>query len=118
MTLKRTTTIAATAKITIRPVTTDDEQSPVLFTTAPRGERVPGQWQNDTRSFREMGNSSLHAANYETRYPGAEYDVFGGNDRPQKIWIGRDAEGDAFARYRRCYPVSERGWDEAYYGSD
>jgi len=81
-------------RLTVRPVTPDDEAFLVFVYHSSRAEELAQvQWQEGQKEAFVKWQFDLQRREYHARYPDAEYDVILVDDQPAgRIWIGRDAE--------------------------
>ena len=81
-------------KLTVRPVTIDDEEFLLsVYDSTRAAELAQVQWPERQKEAFVKWQFDLQRREYDARYPDAEYDVILVDDRPAgRIWIGRDAE--------------------------
>jgi GNAT superfamily N-acetyltransferase len=78
--------------LTIRPVSTDDDQFLLSVYDSTRHEELDqAEWQTGQREAFLKWQFDLQRGEYESRFPDAEYYVILFDDRPAgRIWIGAD----------------------------
>jgi GNAT superfamily N-acetyltransferase len=81
-------------QLALRPVTNiDDEFLLSVYDSTRAEELAQATWQPGQREAFVKWQFEMQRAEYQVRYPDAEYDVILIDDRPAgRIWIGRDAE--------------------------
>ncbi len=81
-------------QLILRPVTDqDDEFLLSVYESTRADELAQALWQPGHREAFVRWQFGLQRAEYQARYPEAEYDVVMVDERPAgRIWIGRDAE--------------------------
>jgi len=80
-------------RLTLRPVTSNDDEFLLSVYHSTRAEELAqADWQPGQLEAFVKWQFETQRAEYQTRYPDAEYDVILVDDRPAgRIWIGTDA---------------------------
>ena len=81
-------------RLALRPVNSNDEEFLLSVYHSTRAEELAqATWQPGQLEAFVKWQFELQRAEYQARYPDAEYDLILVDDRPAgRIWIGRDAE--------------------------
>ena len=79
-------------RLTLRPVTADDEAFLLSVYDSTRAEELAqAEWQEGQKEAFLKWQFDLQRREYDTRFPDAEYNVILVDDQPAgRIWIGRD----------------------------
>ena len=81
-------------RLALRPVTSNDDEFLLSVYHSTRAEELAqATWQPGQLEAFVKWQFEMQRAEYQARYPDAEYDLILVDDRPAgRIWIGRDAE--------------------------
>ncbi len=81
-------------RLALRPVTSNDDEFLLSVYHSTRAEELAqATWQPGQLDAFVKSQFELQRAEYQARYPDAEYDLILVEDRPAgRIWLGRDAE--------------------------